>query len=72
MLSVLALLPAVAVAFSSWDPESSVAPVGVEGNPWTYVPLTDPTALCLDGSAYGLALCLGTGPIVNWTFNFQG
>jgi len=38
----------------------------------SWEPLPDPTALCLDGSQYGLLTCVGDGPIVNFTIGIQG
>lgn len=40
---------------------------------YTYVPLTDPTALCLDGSPYGVYICQGTdGGTGLWMIGIQG
>jgi hypothetical protein len=36
-----------------------------------YVPLTDPTAICLDGSRYGFAIC-PAATNASWTIGIQG
>jgi hypothetical protein len=38
----------------------------------TFVPLTDTTALCLDGSQYGYFWCPGSEGTKNWTISLQG
>lgn len=36
--------------------------------PWTWEPLPDTEAVCLDGSQYGLVTCVGAGPIKTGAF----
>jgi len=39
---------------------------------YTYMSVEDPNALNLDGSRYGIAVCLSTTSKANWTFSTDG
>jgi hypothetical protein len=39
---------------------------------FTYMSVEDPNALNLDGSRYGIAVCLSTVSKANWTFSTDG
>ena len=39
---------------------------------YTYMSVRDPEALNLDGSIYGIAVCLSTVSKANWTFSTDG
>ena len=41
-------------------------------NTFIYVPLPDPEALCLDGSRYGIFVCLGAPTATQWQIGIQG
>lgn len=59
-----------------WDAESNpplTPALAARGAvPWSWEPLPDPTAVCLDGSQYGLVICGGAGPYETVTINLQG
>ncbi len=38
---------------------------------FTYIPLKDPSAVCLDGSQYGIFVCTPAGA-TDWQINIQG
>jgi hypothetical protein len=42
------------------------------GTTFTYMSVTDPDALNLDGSRYGIAVCLSSVSKANWTFSTDG
>jgi len=44
--------------------------VGTAGTTFTYIPLADTSALCLDGSQYGIFVCAASPD--QWTLNIQG
>jgi hypothetical protein len=39
---------------------------------YMYIPVADPTALCLDGSQYGFAFCPASQPDAPWNVTMQG
>ena len=49
-------------------PVERVQPGGVS---YTYMSVPDPGALNLDGSRYGIAVCLSTVSKANWTCKFR-
>jgi hypothetical protein len=59
-----------------WDAESNpplTPELAARGAvPWTWEPLPDTSAVCLDGSQYGLVVCGGAGPYTTVTINLQG
>lgn len=46
-----------------------VQPATPGGPTYTYMNVEDPEALNLDGSIYGIAVCLSTVSTANWTFS---
>ena len=44
----------------------------MEGVHFTYMSVKDPEALNLDGSIYGIAVCLSNVSKANWTFSADG
>lgn len=49
-----------------------VSPAKDGGPTYTYMSVEDPEALNLDGSIYGIAVCLSTVSKANWTFSTDG
>jgi len=49
-----------------------VQPARAGGTTYTYMTVPDPNALNLDGSRYGIAVCLSTVSKANWTFSADG
>ena len=49
-----------------------VSPATNGGPTYTYMSVEDPEALNLDGSIYGIAVCLSTVSKANWTFSTDG
>lgn len=49
-----------------------VSPAREGGPTYTYMSVEDPEALNLDGSIYGIAVCLSTVSKANWTFSTDG
>jgi hypothetical protein len=46
-----------------------VSPTQTGGKSYTYMSVTDPLAVNLDGSIYGIAVCLSATSKANWTFS---
>jgi len=70
-LALLALVPSV----HAWRSPEAIykTPVEAGGRGQTYVSMTDfPEALNLDGSAYGIGLCLASPPSTRWMISMQG
>ena len=44
----------------------------VSAAPFEYHELTDPSALCLDGSPYGFSLCRAAKNVSLWEIDIQG
>jgi hypothetical protein len=49
-----------------------VPPSKYGGNSYTYMSVLNPEALNLDGSIYGIAVCLSKSSKANWTFSADG
>ena len=49
-----------------------VPPSQTGGKTFTYMSVTDPLAVNLDGSIYGIAVCLSQTSKANWTFSAGG
>ena len=49
-----------------------VEPAANGGLTWTYMSVADPEALNLDGSRYGIAVCLSKVSNASWTFSTDG
>jgi hypothetical protein len=65
-----------ALSATPWDadaaPPLDAATRALGAQPWTWEPLPDAEAVCLDGSQYGLVTCIGAGPIKTTYINIQG
>ena len=65
-----------ALSATPWDADTAppLAPAtrALGATPWTWEPLADTEAVCLDGSQYGLVTCIGAGPIKTTYINIQG
>ena len=48
------------------------APTAGAPNTYKYMSVPDPEALNLDGSRYGIAVCLSSNSKANWTFSADG
>jgi hypothetical protein len=51
---------------------ASVTPVSGAAGSFSYVSLSDPSAICLDGSRYGFAFCPSSQSNASWSINIQG
>ena len=85
-IASLFALPSLALAFTlarptalsatPWDadaaPPLDAAARALGAQPWTWEPLPDAEAVCLDGSQYGVVTCVGAGPIKTTYINIQG
>ena len=85
-IASLFALPSLALAFTlarptalsamPWDadaaPPRDAAARALGAVPWTWEPLPDVEAVCLDGSQYGVVTCVGAGPIKTTYINIQG
>jgi hypothetical protein len=49
-----------------------IPPSKFGGNTYTYMSVTNPEAINLDGSIYGIAVCLSKTSKANWTFSADG
>lgn len=78
MLAILAFAVVVSAAVEhEWNPLGQHAGFPVKaalpgGPTFAYMSVPDPEALNLDGSRYGIAVCLSTVSKANWTFSADG
>ena len=49
-----------------------MAPTAGAPSTYKYMSVPDPEALNLDGSRYGIAVCLSSNSKANWTFSADG
>ena len=70
-LAALASLTSAVELLGSHD-GFKIEPATAGSPTYTYMSVLDPDAVNLDGSRYGIAVCLSTLSKANWTFSADG